>query len=158
MRPRRARRIARLYGGAELCGILTPVNRFTMEAEAEFRRGNDRVWIRRQHGCPFNLYASFGSDAYRLTASFPKNWSAERAANALRENGFEQVGGFEQVSGFAVVADVEIEGIQHFRYTDRRYRYASMRRALQTLANLRRIKLGGEGWNWKVVHYYPVPA
>lgn len=120
--------------------------------EAEFRRGNDRVWIRRQHGCPFNLYTSFGSDAYRLTASFPKEWSAERAAAALREKGFEQV------SGFAVVADVEIEGIQHFRYTDRRYRYKSMRRALQTLHNLRRTKLGGEGWNWKVVHYYPIPA
>lgn len=120
--------------------------------EAEFWRGNVRIWIRRQHGCPFNLYASFGSDAYRLTYSFPKNWSAEQAANALRENGFEQVG------WFAVVADVSLPGIRTFRYTDQRYRYASMRRALQTLANLRRIKLGGEGWNWKVVHYYPIPA
>ncbi len=26
MRPRRARRIARLYGGAALCGFLTPIN------------------------------------------------------------------------------------------------------------------------------------
>ena len=26
MRPRRARRIARLYGGAALCGLFTPVN------------------------------------------------------------------------------------------------------------------------------------
>ena len=118
----------------------------------EFKKGNLRVWIRRQHGCPFNLYSTLGCEAYSIVVSFPKHWSAEQAASALRGNGFEQVG------GFAVVADVEIGGIPPFRYTDRRYRYASMRRALQTVANLRRQKLGGEGWDWKVMHYYPIPA
>ncbi len=120
--------------------------------ETEFRRGNVRVWIRRQHGCPFNLYSTLGEGAYSLAASFPKEWSAEKAASALRENGFEQVG------GFAVVADVRQNNIPLFLYTDRRYRYTSMRRALQTLANLRRIQLGGEGWNWRIIHYYPIPA
>jgi len=118
----------------------------------EFKRGNVRVWIRRQHGCPFNLYSTLGKGAYSLAASFHKEWSAEQAAAALMENGFEQVG------GFAVVADVSLPGIRTFRYTDRRYRYASMRRALQTLANLRRIELGGKGWHWTIIHYYPIPA
>lgn len=120
--------------------------------ESEFKRGNLRVWIRRQHGCPFNLYSTLGSEAYSVIRSFPKDWSAEQAAAALRENGYEQIG------MFAVVADVQMAGIAPFRYTDRRYRYKSIRRALQTLANLRRIQLGGEGWEWKVVHYYPIPT
>ena len=33
MRPRRARRIARLYGGAELCGFFSPVNSKKMTAQ-----------------------------------------------------------------------------------------------------------------------------
>lgn len=118
----------------------------------EFKKGNVRVWIRRQHGCPFNLYSTLGEGAYSLAASFPKQWSAERTASALRENGFEQVG------GFAVVADVQQDGIPKFLYTDRRYRYSSIRRALQTLANFRRTQFCGKGWHWKIVHYYPMPA
>lgn len=117
----------------------------------EFKNGNLRVWVRRQHGCPFNLYSTIGSEAYRLTADFPKNWSPAQAAVALRENGYEQV------SRYAVVADVA-HFDRTYLYTDRRYRYSSMRRALQTLANLRRIHLGGKGWHWKIVHYYPMPA
>lgn len=130
--------------------IFLPGKYFPMDAE--FWRGNARVWIRRQHGCPFNLYSTIGSEAYRLTASFPKHWSAEQAAEALRENGYEQVG------RFAVVANVRQDGIPPFQYTDRQYRYKSMRRALQALDNLRRIQLGGEGWKWKIIHYYPIPA
>jgi len=117
----------------------------------EFKKGNIRVWIRRQHGCHFNLYSTLGDGARSMVTFFPKEWSIKQAAYALLENGFEQVG------GFAVVADVQQSNIHRFEYTDRRYRYKSLRRALQTLHNLRRIGLGGKGWEWKVVHYYSIP-
>lgn len=120
--------------------------------ECILRKANLRVWIRREHRCPFNLYSTLGAEAYSLTASFPKEWSAKQAVDALLENGYEQIG------GFAVVADVQVDNITRFEYTDRRYRYKSMRRALQTLSNLSRIQLGGKDWNWKIVHYYPIPA
>lgn len=139
-------RLGGIYGSAGLCGLLKN------NMEAEFYRGNNRVWVRRQPGCPFNLYSTIGSEAYRLTAAFPKNWNPEQAAAALLETGFEQVG------CFAVVADVKQGSAPSFRYTDRRYRYTSLRRALQTLSNLRRIQLGGKGWHWKIVHYYTMPA
>lgn len=58
--------------------------------DCEFKKDNLRVWIRRESGCPLNLYCTFGLEAYLLTASFPKEWSAERAASELLANGFEQ--------------------------------------------------------------------
>jgi hypothetical protein len=57
LRPRRARRIARLYGGAALCGLLTPVNFKKM------RKAADRFVFNEDYECESKEEAKDLADA-----------------------------------------------------------------------------------------------
>ena len=58
----------------------------------KFRNENgNKVEIRRQENCPFNLYSTAGMAAYALVSSFPKEWTPEQAANALCAAGYKKL-------------------------------------------------------------------
>lgn len=121
--------------------------------EACLSIGTNRIWIRRQQGCPMNLYSTLstnnGIPVFDIANSIPKAWGIRQAIMDLQQKGWK----YEM--WYALEADVETRVADvtlKYRYADRRYRYNDLGKAMQTLQNLKREAWAG--YKWQIVHYY----
>lgn len=120
--------------------------------DALLTKSTDKIWIRRPPNCPFNLYSTLstkGSNVYSLCAALPKHFSIKDAIIHLQNLGWDYSMNYE----VQAKVDIWVEDVNlRYIYRDKRYRYSSLRKAMQTLSNLKNENW--KGYSWSIVCYY----